>query len=275
LSSQNLPQKITVQSWLIAATNQLNNSDITTARLDCLVLLEDVTSHDRSWLLAYPNHILQIEQIEKLNTKIVQRASHTPLAYLRGKAEFYGRTFRVNEHTLVPRPETETIIDLLKSLDLPGDLAILDVGTGTGCIAITTALELPDAHVTATDVDPACIQLAKINAKNLGAAVCLKRSDLLLNVPETFDVVLANLPYVPNAYPVNKAAKHEPSLALFSGEDGLDLYRKFFEQLAVKPPLFLITESLPEQHIMMIQLAKIAGFNLRKTDGFIQLFDRI
>jgi release factor glutamine methyltransferase len=175
----------------------------------------------------------------------------------------------------VPRPETEAIIDVLKSLDLPSDLAILDVGTGTGCIAITTALELPDAHVTATDVDPACIQLAEINAKNLGAAVRFKRSDLFLDVPETFGVVLANLPYVPSAYPVNKAAKHEPSLALFSGEDGLDLYRKFFEQLAIKPPLLLITESLPGQHIMMAQLAKIAGFNLRKTDGFTQLFDRI
>jgi release factor glutamine methyltransferase len=266
---------MTVQSWLMAATNQLNNSGITTARLDCLVLLEDVTEHDRSWLLAYPNHILQIEQLEKLNTKIAQRASHTPLAYIRGKAEFYGRTFQVNEHTLVPRPETEAIIDLLKSLNLPSDPTILDVGTGTGCIAITAALELPDAHLAAVDVDPACIQLAEANAKSLNAAVRFKHSNLLLDTPETFDVVLVNLPYVPSAYPVNEAARHEPSLALFSGEDGLDLYREFFEQLATKQPLFLISESLPEQHIMMAQLAKTVGFHLRKTAGFIQLFDRI
>ncbi len=266
---------MTVQNWLITATNQLNNSGIATARLDCLVLLEDITGHDRSWLLAYPNHILQIEQLEKLNTKIAQRADHTPLAYLRGKTEFYGRTFLVNEHALVPRPETEAIIDLLKSLTLPSNPAILDVGTGTGCIAITAALELPDAHVTAVDVDPTCIQLAKTNANNLDAAIHFKHSDLLSDVPEIFDVVLTNLPYVPTAFPINEAAKHEPSLALFSGEDGLDLYREFFKQLITKQPLFLATESLPDQHTMIVKLAATAGFCLRKTDGFIQLFDRV
>lgn len=265
---------MTIQSWLTTATTQLHDAGITTARLDCLVLLEDITSHDRSWLLAYLDHDLQIEQLEKLNTLITQRAEHTPLAYLRGKAEFYGRSFHVTEHTLVPRPETETMIDLLKSLDLPAEPTILDVGTGSGCIAITASLELPHAHVTAVDIDPDCLQIAIANAKSLDTHVSFKQSDLLLDVPETFDVVLANLPYVPDDYAINQAAKHEPSLALFSGKDGLDLYRKFFEQLRNHPPKFVITESLLEQHKDIVALAQTAGFHILKTDGLIQLFGR-
>lgn len=265
---------MTIQGWLTAATTQLTNASIATARLDCLVLLEDVTGHDRSWLLAYPNHDLQIEQLEKLNTKIVQRAQHKPLAYLRGKAEFYGRTFQVNEHTLVPRPETEAIIDLLKSLDLPSNPTVLDIGTGTGCIAITAALELPSARITATDIDSECLRVAQMNTKNLDAVVQFKQSDLLSNVPSLFDVILANLPYVPTGYAVNEAAKHEPSLALYSGEDGLDLYRQLFAQLHGKMPLFLITESLPEQHSALAELARSSGLQLNKTNGFIQLFSR-
>jgi release factor glutamine methyltransferase len=266
---------MTIQNWLLTATEQLKSADIATARLDCLVLLEDETGHDRSWLLAYPEHVLQIEILQKLNTKIVQRAQHTPLAYLRGKAEFYGRTFQVNEHTLVPRPETEIIIDMLRALDLPAQPTILDVGTGTGCIAITATLELPNAHASACDIDPACIQIAQTNAQSLDATVDYVVSDLLANVADHYDVITTNLPYVPIDYAINKAASHEPTLALFSGTDGLDLYRTFFNTVGALGPKYILTESLPEQHMAVTELAKTAGFHMQKIDGFIQLFSRV
>src|SRR5215471_10178286 len=109
---------MTIISWLQSSTLKLTEAGITTARLDCLVLLEDETGEDRSWLLAHPEHSLQIETTQKLNKKVIQRARHEPLAYIRKKTEFYGREFYIDHHVLEPRPESETMIDVLKQLSL-------------------------------------------------------------------------------------------------------------------------------------------------------------
>jgi release factor glutamine methyltransferase len=265
---------MTTQDWLTKNTQQLQLAEIATARLDCLVLLEDETGKDRGWLLAHPEYDLQIEKFEKLSIKIVQRTQNIPLAYIRGKVEFYCREFLVNEHVLVPRPETENMIELLKTLDLSADSRIADIGTGSGCIVITAALELPSAIVQAYDIDPQCLELATANATKLGAKVTFIQSNLLENVITT-DVLLTNLPYVPNDYTINTAATYEPKLALFGGEDGLDLFRTMFEQIKSNrwKPSYVLTESLPEQHQTLAAIArKTAGYSLEKTAGFIQLF---
>jgi len=264
---------MTVQQWLAQAISQLTAAGVNTARLDCLVLLEDATGHDRSWLLAYPEHELQGSEVKKLHTKIVQRAQHVPLAYLRGRAEFYGREFRVNAHTLVPRPETEALIGLLKDLELPDGSRLTDVGTGSGCIAITAALELPHLRVSACDIDEDCLRTARMNAAMLGAAVNFFTSDLL-DAAELPDVILANLPYVPDNFQINLAASHEPRHALFGGPDGLDVYRELFRQLSDGPTVYVLAESLPPQHETLAGIAKVAGFALAKTDDFIQCFRR-
>jgi release factor glutamine methyltransferase len=275
-----------VSTWLLANTTQLADAGITTARLDCLVLLEDATGRDRAWLLSHPEHKLQGSVLENLDTNIAQRAQHVPLAYLRGHAEFYGREFAVNEHTLVPRPETETIIERLIGLvvsgKLPAEPGILDIGTGSGCIAITAALELRaagfDAHVSACDIDKNCLRTAKQNAQKLGATVHFFASDLLdgaVAAGQAYDILLANLPYVPDNFQINTAATHEPRRALFGGPDGLDLYRTMFQQIhglaSVALP-FVLTESLPIQHENLATIAKAAGYHLQVTDDFIQLF---
>jgi hypothetical protein len=119
---------MTIGDWLRTATNQLNDAGIATGRLDCLVLLEDALGYDRAWLLSHPEQELQRSELKKLNTKIVQRVQHIPLAYIRGHAEFYGREFAVNEHTLVPRPETETMLDMLKRIrNMEADVAVFQV----------------------------------------------------------------------------------------------------------------------------------------------------
>lgn len=264
-----------IKSWLQQAQEQLQQADISTARLDCLVLLEDTTGKDRAWLLSHPEYELQGSEIENLNTKIVQRAKHIPLAYIRGHAEFYGREFAVNEHTLVPRPETETIIELLKNLDLQPGMCVLDIGTGSGCIAITAALELPDVFVQACDIDQNCLRIAERNADALQANVHFYESDLLSMV-DACDVLLCNLPYVPDNFQINTAATHEPRHALFGGTDGLDLYRTMFKQTTSNDwqPQYVLTESLPPQHEMLADIAKAAGYSVQKTDDFIQLFHR-
>jgi release factor glutamine methyltransferase len=168
------------------------------------------------------------------------------------------------------------MIELLKSLQPAADTSILDVGTGSGCLAITTKLELPFAAVGACDIDKQCLQTAAANAKNLQADVDFAASDLLVARHEPCDIILANLPYVPDDFHINTAASHEPKHAIFGGPDGLDLYRTMFQQTGEKPwhPRYIFTESLPSQHPALTQIAAAAGYSLQQTDDFIQLFMR-
>ncbi len=277
----NVSLSMTVSEWLRWSEDQLRTATISTAHLDCLVLLEDETGYDRAWLLAHSEYTLQGSEVNNLNKKIVQRTTHLPLAYIRRKAEFYGREFAVNPHTLVPRPETETMIEALKqTLNRNEGLYIIDVGTGSGALAVTAKLEAPTATVAATDIDPLCLETAHQNAESLGAAITFKQGNLLepfgttdMQVAHQV-ILLCNLPYVPNEFHINTAATHEPRHALFGGPDGLDLYRTLFAQIATNAwkPARILTESLPTQHEALAHIATTAAYKLQKTDDFIQLF---
>lgn len=265
---------MTTGTWLKAATKQLEEAGIGTARLDCLILLEDITGKDRTHLLAYPETLLPSEQQDQLAELLTRRANHEPLAYIREKTEFYGREFTVNKFVLEPRPESETMIDLLKQLPLPSRTIIVDVGTGSGALAITAKLEAASANVFAVDIDPHCLEVARANATKHEADVTFLKSNLLASLDVTPDVILANLPYVPDSYHINEAAMEEPRLAIFGGEDGLELYREMFDQidrLATKPHSIL-TESLPFQHDELRKIAAHHGYSLTQEDDFIQLF---
>lgn len=264
--------------WLTQATVSLENADILSARLDALILLEDCSGKDRGYLLAHPEIGLSLPQLKKLEKQIDRRVKHEPLAYIRGHAEFYGREFFVNKRVLVPRSETEAMIDLLKSLCKDSPCNVIDVGTGSGCLAVTAKLELPAAKVIATDIDPACLEIGLQNAQTLGADVTFLEGDLLqplltANYPLP-TAILANLPYVPDNYEINQAATHEPELALYGGPDGLDLYRRLFEQTQTcnEPPKYVLTESLPAQHQKLTVIARSNGYGLSESADFIQVF---
>ena len=258
------------------ATKRLQAAGIGTARLDVLVVLEDVLGVGRANLLAHPEDIIPPPQITILNTFIVQREHHIPLAYIRGRAAFFGRNFAVNNHVLVPRPETEAMIETLKNLELPAGISIADIGTGSGCIGITVALEIPGATVYLYDIDQPALDVATANALALNASVQIRKQDLLADMTQDVDVICANLPYVPDEYAINDAAKHEPKLALFAGTDGLDLYRTLWSQIKAlsQHPRYVLTESLLEQHEALAGLAKEAGYIPASTDGLVQLFER-
>ena len=261
-------------SWLTQATKKLQTADIASARLDALILLEDSVGKDRSHLIAHPEIELSASQLKTLDLQIKRRVKHEPLAYIRGRTEFYGRTFLVGSDVLEPRPESETMIDLLKALSLPKRLTILDLGTGCGAIGITAKLELPDFSVITTDIDPACLTITKKNATTHRADVQIYKSDLMDGIGSDVDVVLANLPYVPDSWQINQAAMMEPRIAIFGGPDGLDLYRRFFEQLSRldHKPSYVFTESLPPQHGELQKVAESYGYKLHKTQDFIQVF---
>lgn len=273
-------------------TKTLSNSGIDTARLDVIVLLEDVTHRDRSWLLAHGDTLLTKTQREKISEAVQRRSTQVPLAYIRGRSEFYGRAFAITESVLVPRPETEEILDMLLDVvhALPDHeldkLQIIDVGTGSGALAISAKLEVPSARVHAVDIDKNCLDLAKKNAATLHAEITFHCSNLLASFGSTYakplpsqtvrTILLANLPYVPTDYPLNTSATHEPRLAIFGGHDGLDLYRELFAQCvsSTRSPDIVFTESLPFQHEELASIAYSAGYTLARQGMLIQQFAR-
>lgn len=272
---------MTVGGWLKAATSELQAAGIGTARLDCLVLLEDVLNTNRTQILAHSEDTITETNLRNLQKMKTDRGKHMPLAYIRGKTEFYGREFTINHHVLEPRPESETMIELLARVipDMAAATTIIDVGTGSGALAITTKLELPHAPVYAIDIDPKCLQLARHNAERLGADITFLCGNLLEPLQtmklSTPTILLCNLPYVPDDFRINQAATHEPRLAIFGGSDGLDLYRELFGKLEALPAItHIFTESLPPQHAALAAIAQAAGWRNIAEQDFIQIFVR-
>ena len=269
---------MTTELWLKQTANELRSAGIGTARLDALVLLEDCLHTNRAQLLAHPELTLSNTQIKVLNSWVKRRAMHEPLAYIRGKTEFYGREFIVSPAVLEPRPESETMIDLLKKnqADLPSQpqLSIADVGTGSGALGITAKLELPNSRVELLEIDTDAIEIAKMNVIKHTTTISIIKSDLLGASSADYTVLLCNLPYVPDTYAINQAAKAEPKLAIFGGKDGLDLYRRIFKQISIlrNRPLLILTESLPPQHSALQTLAWQAGYTQTDEEDFIQAF---
>lgn len=260
---------LNTNQWLHNSTARLEQAGIATARLDCLVLLEDALSGDRAWILAHQDQPLDVQTSRHLNAQVKRREKHEPLAYIRGKTEFYGREFAVNHHTLEPRPETEDMIDLLKEIAQP-DNHIVDIGTGSGAIGITAALELHTDKVELTDIDQAALKIARQNLQKYGLSLVCKKADLLINNQTSYDIVLANLPYVPDSHTINEAAMQEPKHAIFGGVDGLELYRGLFQQVK---SAYVLTESLPPQHKALAGIAQASGYQQIRNRGFIQVFE--
>src|SRR3989344_1652820 len=193
-----------IEGWLKDATEKLRTIGIGSARLDSLILLEDELGRDRAWLLAHPETILQGSTLKKLNKKLARRVKHEPLAYIRGFTEFYGRKFKVNKRVLEPRPESETMIELLKQLvnskqlTVNSKLIVADVGTGSGALGITAKLEIPSTKVDLYDIDASCLAVARHNAHMHELHLHCYKRDLLNRPACEYDILLTNLPYVPD-----------------------------------------------------------------------------
>ncbi|MCA9339251.1 peptide chain release factor N(5)-glutamine methyltransferase, partial [Candidatus Saccharibacteria bacterium] len=188
----------------------------------------------------------------------------------RGYKEFYGRNFTVNKNVLIPRPESEAIIDILKELSKPPQ-HILDVGTGSGALAITAALELPGSSVEACDIDRQALSVAKQNAMKLNTNITFFKSDLSLSSKKKYNYIMANLPYVDETWQTSPETKFEPSIALFAKDNGLELIKKLIVQSQEKLQKngFLLLEADPRQHQEIIDFAKDYGFSLFKKQDYI------
>ncbi len=220
---------MTIETALNLATDRLHIANSTSARLDAEILLAFTLRVDRTWLHAHNNQELHAEEQTLFEHFITQRTQHYPIAYIVGQREFYGREFLVTPDVLIPRPETEALIEFIIDNNF-SSANILDVGTGSGAIAITLALELLESRVTAIDISPAALKIARQNATKLGARVKFVESNLLANISNRFELIVANLPYVDRTWEVSPETKTEPELALFAEDNGLSLIKKLITQ---------------------------------------------
>lgn len=266
---------LTISNWLQSATNTLKRAGITSARLDAEIILGHTLLKNRTYLHAHGEELLDQHRREIANARLQLRCEHTPIAYIVGHKEFYGRLFRVTPATLIPRPESETFITLLREVIdrsiFSEPLQLVDVGTGSGCIGITAKLEFPKLHTTLLDISQHALTIARKNAEKLDAQVALLRSDLLQSYPGTAHYIVANLPYVDPSWHRSPETNHEPSLALFAEDSGLRLIKKLIKQtpLYLAKNGYLILEADRRQHTEIIQVAQAEGFSYHKTEGLI------
>ncbi|WP_342433999.1 peptide chain release factor N(5)-glutamine methyltransferase [Neobacillus sp. FSL H8-0543] len=202
------------------------------------LLLRHFTDMTRAQLFANIREELTPEQWTKFETAVKEHYKGTPIQYIIGHEEFYGRVFTVNEAVLIPRPETEELVfETLKRMNSleREELKLVDIGTGSGAIAISLKLERPSLQVYASDIAEDSLAVARENAQRLGADVEFVRGDLLQPfIGQRMDVVVSNPPYIP-VDDINTMSEvvteHEPHRALFAGDDGLDFYRRFMVEL--------------------------------------------
>lgn len=273
---------MTVEEWLNEAVQMLENADIESARLDAELILAHTLREPRTYLHAHGDETLDDKHEDIATARLELRLDHTPVAYIIGHKEFYGRRFKTTPAALIPRPESEMIIELLKDVIpknlplLPEKLSLVDVGTGTGCLGITAKLEWPELNVTLIDNDNHALNLAKENGKMLHAQVHYLKNDLLRAYGLPIDIIIANLPYVDRQWDVSPDTQAEPQDALFASDGGLGLIKQLLEQasLQLKPGGHILLESDPRQQHKIIEFAKNLGFRHLRTEGFITVFTR-
>ena len=225
--------RLSIADFLAISTKTLSEAGIASARLDSELILAHILRRSREWLLAHDTDTLTQSQQQQARQLLLQRTQRRPIAYLTGRRDFYGHSFLVNEQVLVPRPESEVILAILDELAQDHHLrTVLDVGTGSGCLAISIKLTHPDLAVSACDISESALLVARRNAARLlssGQQIKFYQSDLLSDLPvnSRFDLIVANLPYLsPGQDDLSPELAYEPAIALYADDDGLSLIKQ-------------------------------------------------
>src|SRR5690242_16168463 len=230
-------------STLRDAIVRLQAAQVGSPRLNAETLLMFTLGCDRAYLYAHGERDMTADELRRYEEALAERARGVPSQYITGHQEFWGLDLLVSPAVLIPRPETEhvveTVLELVKEyqFDGPGRLKLLDVGTGSGCIALALTSELPHAEIHACDISEEALEIARVNAARLalGAKVLFRKSDLLsVYAGEHFDFVISNPPYVGerDADKVQKQVREfEPKIAVFSGCEGMEIYRRLVPEV--------------------------------------------
>ena len=233
-------------------------------RSDTLALFTHATGLTRAWLIAHDRDEISPEHLANLQALIARRQAGEPVAYIVGYREFYGRDFAVNPAVLIPRPDTELLVELALAR-APQNARVIDLGTGSGCIPVTLKLERPDLELSALDLSPAALETARGNAERLGAAVRFLQSDWLAAVSnESFDLIVSNPPYIhrDDAHLAKGDLRFEPRSALTDEEDGLAHLRHIVStaRAQLTPGGWLLLEHGWDQGADCRALLKQAGY---------------
>lgn len=240
-----------IRTFLQRSTRELTVSGSPSPRLDAEVLLTNFLKIDRVQLYMHPERTLREDECTGLAFWVERRRRGEPVAYITGKKEFWSQVFEVNSDVLIPRPETECLIEEVLKRFGPqaGPLRIIDIGTGSGAIGIVLAKELPSARVTATDISRGALAVARRNAESHAAAGLMEfmEGDLFASTVGAFDVIVSNPPYIPDdAYPLlpEGIRAFEPREALIAGPDGVAFHRKIIGRGAgrLKPDGWIFLE---------------------------------
>lgn len=234
-----MPQNLTIKSLLSASTTKLKEilTDESSAFFEVNLLLQHVLGVNRAWLISHENDVLSVEKVTEFTALLSQRIAGEPIAYIVGQREFYGLNLKVTPDTLIPRPDTETLVEAaLERITQNRLLTVLDLGTGSGAIALAIAKNRPQTQVTAVDASSSALTIAQENANQLQ----ISNVQFLLGnwfeslAGKTFDMIVSNPPYIAAADPHLSQGdlRFEPASALASGEDGLDDIRMIVQQAA-------------------------------------------
>lgn len=237
-----------IAEWLKWARERLAGAGVDSPALDAELLLAHALQRERSWVLAHPEHIMTPSERALAEQLVRRRCQREPLAYILGFQPFFGLDLLVTPAVLIPRPETEELVErAIRWLnqraagrrDVLASLRVVDVGTGSGAIAIALAYAVPDLHVIGVDDSEPALEVARTNVRRLGLAerVHLVAGDLLLPFAGPFDLILANLPYIPSAeLPtlMPEVSQYEPRRALDGGSDGLEPLRRLLAQTCTR-----------------------------------------
>ncbi|HJW88467.1 MAG TPA: peptide chain release factor N(5)-glutamine methyltransferase, partial [Dehalococcoidia bacterium] len=227
---------MTLGEKLSEASRALKTRGIPDPSLEAQVLLAHALGLSHAQILARPERPLSPAELDVAQSILDRRLKREPTAYILNRKEFYGRDFYVDRRVLIPRPETELLVE--RALDvargLGGEVMIAEVGTGSGAVAISLALELPRARLFALDISPEALEVAGMNSRKYGVdgQVRLIQGDMLSPLPTPVHIVVANLPYVPDMAKLPPELLYEPALALRGGPDGLDAPRAFLLQVS-------------------------------------------
>lgn len=274
-----------IKSWLKEAKNEISPLD---AELIALHVFAP-SGADRTWLVLHEEEEVDDAQRKKADRLLLARANGTPLAYIVGEKEFYGRKFMVRPGVLIPRPETEDIINLIKTLELPQQPRFLEIGTGSGCIAVTLALEYPQAFVLASDISETALEVASANDILHEGRIELTQSNMFRDFDfeqhktENFDVIIANLPYVNKEWSWldQKSLSFEPANAVFArGNNGMSMYQRFFKEYDYHQnghhdiwANYVVIEADPCQHRDLVEMAAKHGLVYTRRQGYCLLFE--
>jgi release factor glutamine methyltransferase len=278
------PKQWTIGSLVKWATDDFRARGIENPRLDAELIVAYALGVDRMRVILDAARPLEGAELERLRELVKRRRSREPVAYLRGEREFYGLRFRVDKRVLIPRPDTETLVDvaLARSAHVSLSMRQLDLCTGSGCVAIAMARQRPTACVFATDISEDAVACARENAQRLGAyEVAFATGDLYAPVRgRRFDVVTANPPYIPTAEIEGLQADirdFEPRLALDGGEDGLGVVRRIVDGAAehLAPGGVLAIEIEASQGEAVSALLRAGGFADVRVDRDLARLDRV